>query len=144
MSKTRPARRKLAIKRKCIRNDPFDAESVIFPSLFLSVVLADGWKSSKRSSSGYHGVTEDHEQSTNDAQVTQEEIEVENEAVTEPLNDDNAEKSADSKFGVFLRDNGTGAGKHSLKIPEVIRAVHWHMQTELGMTHDDVDEQEHM
>jgi hypothetical protein len=98
---------------------------ILFPwwcqifSLFLPVVLADGWKPGKRSSSGDHRVTEDHEQSTNDAQVAQEEIDVENEAVSESLNDDYSEKSTDSKFRVFLRDNGTRTGEHSLNIRKV-------------------------
>jgi len=92
-------------------------------SLFLSVVLADGRKSGERSSAGDHRVTEDHKQSTNDTQVAQEEIEVENESVTESLDDDNTEKSANSKFGVFLRNNGTRTGKHSLNIRKVIQTV---------------------
>jgi len=86
--------------------------------VFLSVVLADGWKTGKRCSTGDHRVTEYHEQSTNNAQVAQEEIEVENEAVTETLNNDNAEQSADSKFTVFLRNNGARPGKHSDDIEE--------------------------
>lgn len=93
------------------------AASVIV-SLFLSIVLADGWKSGKRSPSGDHRVTEDHEKSANDTQVTQEEVEVEDEAVTESLDEDNTEKSTNSKFGVLLRDNGTRTGKHGLKHPQ--------------------------
>ena len=107
-----------------VRNYPIDAESVIFSSLFLPVVLADGWKSGKRSSSCDHRVTKDHEQSTDDTQVAQEEIKVEDEAVTESLHDDNPEKSAGSKFRVFLGDDGSGAGKHSLNVRKVIRWAH--------------------
>jgi hypothetical protein len=89
--------------------------------LFLSVVLADVWKSSKRSSSGDHRVAKDHEQSTNHTQVAQEEVEVENESITEPLRDDNTEQSTNSKFGVLLRDDCARAREHSLHIQMLFR-----------------------
>jgi len=80
--------------------------------VFLSVIFADGRKSGERSSSGDHRVAEDHEQSTDHTQVAQEEIKVENQAITQSLRDDNSEKSPNSKFGVLLRDHRTRAGKH--------------------------------
>ena len=125
---------------KSVRNDPSEVkQSVIFVSLFLSVVLADVWESGKRCSPSNHGITKDHEQSTNDAQVAQEEVKVENKAITEPLNDDNTEKSTDSKFRVFLRDDGTRASKHGLNGSFKSSPL-----TGGETTHNDVDEQEHV
>jgi hypothetical protein len=63
--------------------------------LFSSVCFTESRKSSKELLPCHHRIAEHHEQSANDAQVAQEEGEVENETVTETLNDDYAKETSD-------------------------------------------------
>ena len=62
-------------------------------SLFLAVVLRKGGETSKEFLARVHRIAEDHEEATDDAEVAEEEVEVENEAITECLDNDNTEKS---------------------------------------------------
>ena len=75
-------------------------------SLFLAVVLRQSRETSEELLAGVHRVGEDHQETTNDGQVTEEEIEVEDETVTECLDDDNSEQTADRVLGVFPRNDG--------------------------------------
>lgn len=49
-----------------------------------------------------------------DAQITREEIRIEDEAVSKALNDNHGEKTCDNVFRITLRDDGAGASGHGL------------------------------
>jgi len=66
--------------------------------VFPSIGLANGRKSGEEFFTSDHGVAEDHEETTNDAEVTEEESEVEDETVAETLDDDDGQKTGDSVF----------------------------------------------
>jgi hypothetical protein len=55
------------------------------------------------------GSAEDHDGTADGAQIPQEEIEIEDEAVAEALNDDSDEKSCDSVFRIPVRNDCTRA-----------------------------------
>ena len=85
-------------------------------ALFLAVCLAEGGKTSKEFLARVHGVAEDHEETTDDGEVAEEEVEVEDEAIAECLNDDNAKKTANRVFRVPLRNDGSRTDEHSLRV----------------------------
>jgi hypothetical protein len=55
------------------------------------------------------GLAEDHDDTAGDAQITQEKIEIEDEAISEALNDDSDEKTCDSVFRILVRNDCTRA-----------------------------------
>ena len=63
-------------------------------ALFLAVCFAERRKTGKKFLAGIHGVAEDHQETTDDGQVAKEEVEVEDEAVTDCLHNDNTEETA--------------------------------------------------
>ena len=83
-------------------------------TLFFAIRLAYRRQSSEKRLSGHHRVTEHHEKSANNTEVAQEKVEVEDETITKPLNDDNTEETSNCIFSVALEDDGTRATQHSL------------------------------
>lgn len=57
-------------------------------------------------------VGEDHQETTHDGQVAEEEVEVENEAVAESLDDDDSNETSDGVIGVLAGNNERGANGH--------------------------------
>ena len=82
--------------------------------LFLAVVLRKGGETSKEFLARVHRIAEDHEEATDDAEVAEEEVEVENEAITECLDNDNTEKTANCIFSVSLCDDCPRTDEHHL------------------------------
>lgn len=82
--------------------------------LFLAVVIANGRQAGKLFLSNEHRLSEHHDQTTDNREVTEEEVKVEDEAVSETLDDDYAEETANCKFGVAFCYDCTGTGKHGL------------------------------
>lgn len=60
------------------------------------------------------GSAEDHDGTADDAQITQEEIGIEDEAASEALNDDYDEKTSNSIFRIMFRGDGAKANGHGL------------------------------
>ena len=98
--------------------------------LFLAVCFADCGYTSKTLIPGYHRVAEDHKKTTNNTQITQEEVEVEDEAVTESLNDYDAEETDNCVFCVPFENDSGGTTKHSLQIQSV-RRCKWYNRKSL-------------
>jgi hypothetical protein len=55
--------------------------------LHAPVVFAQRWEAGESFLGGLHGVTEDHNETTNNREVAQEKVEIEDESVAESLND---------------------------------------------------------
>ena len=82
--------------------------------LFLAVIFTDRRKPSEELLSRDHRFAENHDESTDDAQVAEEEVEVEDEAVSKTLNNNYSEETTDSVFCEALRYDGTRSDKHGL------------------------------
>jgi len=97
--------------------------------IFFAISFTDRREASKELPSRDHRFTENHDESTDDAQITEEEIEVEDEAITEALDDDYTEETTYSILGVALRYNGTGSDKHGEDVQkqEKVRYAPWEM-----------------
>lgn len=62
-----------------------------------------------------HRFAEDHEKTADDRKVTQEEIQIEDEPVTKPLNNNNTEETSDSEFSISFLDGEKGTPQHDLE-----------------------------
>ena len=82
--------------------------------LFFAIRLAHVWQASKGGLAAHHGVAEDHEQASYDGEVTKEECEVENEAVSEALQNNNKEQSQRGTFCESLGDDRSRCAHHEL------------------------------
>lgn len=78
----------------------------------LLVLLVDVGQSRKGARLLHRGVAEHHEQSPRDRQVTQEEVQVEDQAVAEGLHDHDRQETADGVFRVAAHDHQRRAGRH--------------------------------
>lgn len=96
-----------ANKTKSVRKIVVCSSDVCINLLFLPVGLTNRWNASKCSLPTQHGITEDHEQTTDDTQVPQEETQVKDKTVSEALNDDDGEKTCDGIFGVTFGNDCT-------------------------------------
>ena len=79
INSTRPARRKL--QKKVKRQEKMEAKRI----LFFAVRLTHGRETRKVLFPGHHVFTKHHNQTTDHAQVAQEEIEIENQPISEAL-----------------------------------------------------------
>lgn len=84
----------------------------------LLVLLVQGGETSKGLALAHPRVREDHEEATNDGQVSQEEVEIEDQAVAESLNNHNAHESRNSVIRVLSGDDESGAGGHGENVEE--------------------------
>lgn len=84
----------------------------------LAVLLVDLGQTGKGLGLTDPRVGEDHDEATNDGQVAEEEVEVEDEAVSEGLGDDNGHEAGDGIVGVLADDDEGGAGKHGNDVDE--------------------------
>jgi hypothetical protein len=75
-------------------------------ALFSTVRLADGRQTGKQLLSCNHRFTEDHEKTADDREVAKEEGQVEDETVTETLDDNNCQKTSYCVFSVFFGNDG--------------------------------------
>lgn len=82
--------------------------------LFLAVVVANRWQASKMFLPMEHRLTEYHDQATDNREVAEEEVEVEDEAVSETLDNDYAEETAHCKFSVAFCYDRARTRKHCL------------------------------
>ena len=62
-----------------------------------------------------HRVTEHHEKSTNDTQVPEEKVEVEDETIAKSLNNHDGQEPYDSKLGVLFENDRARADQHDLR-----------------------------
>jgi hypothetical protein len=76
------------------------------------ILLVQRGETSKSFALANPGVREDHNEATNDRQISQEEVEVEDQAVTESLEDYNTHETGNSIIGVLPGDDESGAGDH--------------------------------
>lgn len=63
-------------------------------------------------------VGEDHDKTANDGKVSEEEVDVEDQAIAESLRNDNGHETADGVVGVLARNNEDGACGHGEDIDE--------------------------
>lgn len=80
--------------------------------IHLSILLIHLRQSGRREFRTHPAVAKNHKEPAHDAEVAQEEVEVENEAVAESLGDDNADKAEDGAVGMFAYDDKSGADDH--------------------------------
>jgi len=74
--------------------------------VFLSIGFADAWQTSKELFASDHGITENHKEATDDTEVTQEEIEVENKTVAKALDNNHSQETSNSIFTVTFKNDG--------------------------------------
>jgi hypothetical protein len=84
--------------------------------LLLPINLANARQTREQLLLRAEGLGEDHEETTDDGEVSEEEGEVKDEAVAESLGDDDAEKTANGVFDEAAGDDEGGAGEHDLGI----------------------------
>lgn len=82
--------------------------------LFPAVILTNAGDASEELFARDHGIAEHHEETTNHGKITEEKGHVEDEAIAEPLNDDDCEKSRDGIFCITLRHDSARGNKHGL------------------------------
>lgn len=72
-------------------------------------------------------VRQHHEQTTDDTQVAEEEVEIEDETVSETLRDHDGEQTGDRHLGVFTGDNEEGTYRHGNDVEdeEGMRETPW-------------------
>lgn len=95
--------------------------------IHFTVLLIDRRQSGRGKLFAHPRVTENHEESTHDAEVTQEKVQVEDKAVAKSLGDHNGEKAEDGVIGVFARDDENRADAHGKDIDgqEEMRETPW-------------------
>jgi len=80
--------------------------------IFPPVVLSHAGDAGEKFLSRAQSVTEDHQQATDNGEVAEKEVEVEDETVTEALDNDDTEETADSIFRIALPNDRGRAGQH--------------------------------
>lgn len=73
--------------------------------VFPAVVLTKGWQAREDRFTGDHGIAENHEETTNNTQVAEEEVQVKDETITESLDNNNTEKTSNSVLRKSLQNN---------------------------------------
>lgn len=93
----------------------------------LAVLLLKLGQAGKDLGLAHPGIGQNHEETTHNGQVAQEEVHVENETVSKGLGDDDTAQTADSIFRVFAGDDEDGANSHSDHIDdeEEMRDTAW-------------------
>ena len=84
----------------------------------LAVLLVDLRQAGGGELLAHPAVGEDHEQAAHDAEVAQEEVEVEDEAVAEGLGDDDGDEARDGVLGVAAGDDEGAAGDHGADVED--------------------------
>jgi hypothetical protein len=110
MRSTRPASWKLRYYFSFLNGETLKGEN----SLFSTILVTELWQTGKALLSLCHAIREDHEETTDDREVAQEECHIENETVSETLDDDDAQQACDGIFCVFLEDDCWRTRKHGL------------------------------
>jgi len=80
--------------------------------VFFTICFADRGEASEQLLSGDHRIAEDHEQATNNAQITEEEVEIEDETITEALDNDHRKQTSNSVLCVFLENDRARSTEH--------------------------------
>lgn len=84
----------------------------------LAVLFVNGRQSSKSLGLSNPRIGEHHQKSTNDGQVSQEEVEVEDETVAESLNDHDAHEAGNRIVGVAAGNDEEGTRNHGDNVSE--------------------------
>lgn len=82
--------------------------------LLLSVHLRHARQARKQLLLGSQRLAQDHEQATNDREVSEEEREIKDEAVAKGLGNDDTEETSDRLLDEAARDDQSRAGDHDL------------------------------
>jgi len=78
--------------------------------VFFAVSFTHGRESSEEFLPCNHCLAEDHDETANNAQIAKEEVEIENETVTETLNNDYTEETSHSILSIAFRYYSAGSG----------------------------------
>lgn len=87
-------------------------------NIFLAILLRGQRQTGRRELLAHPAVAQDHKETAHDAEVAEEEVEVEDEAVAEGLGDDDPNEAKHGVFGVFADDDQRGAADHGDDIEE--------------------------
>jgi hypothetical protein len=96
--------------------DEQDATSEL--EVHLAVLLVELGNASEGLALADERVGENHDQAANDGQVTEEEVDVENETVSQGLSDDDGNEAGDGVVRVLADDDEDGAGRHDQHVGE--------------------------
>lgn len=94
----------------------------------LAVLLIELWKTGRRELFADPAVGENHDQSSHDRKVAQEEVDVEDESVTQCLRDHDSDQTTDCVLAVFTDDDKNAAAGHGDHVDEKEDVVDtpWH------------------
>jgi hypothetical protein len=84
--------------------------------LFSFIVFGQGRQAGKAPVTGGDSVAENHDEAADDRQVAKEEIEIENKPISETLDENDTEESADGEFGEAFGNNGSRTSQHGLDV----------------------------
>lgn len=95
--------------------------------VFLAIIVAQIGKSRKEGPTSDHRIGKDHEETSNNGEVAQEEINIKDETVTKALQDDDTQKTANCDLRVALGDDGTRGSQHGEDVQkeENLRNAPW-------------------
>lgn len=96
--------------------DEQDAASQL--EVHLAVLLVDLGETGKSLGLSDPRVGQDHDEATNDGQVSEEKVQVEDEAVAEGLGHDDTHEAGDGVVGVLSDDDENGAREHGENVGE--------------------------
>lgn len=85
-----------------------------------AVVLAERGQTGKACVARDHAFREDHEETTDDREIAQEEVEVEDETVAEALSNHDTDKTGDREFGVAFCDDRARRRHHDLESKNIV------------------------
>jgi len=80
--------------------------------IHLAILLINLRQSSRRELLPHPRVRQHHQQASNDGEITEKEVQVEDEAVAESLCDDNPEETSNSNFAALADDDEKGTDGH--------------------------------
>ena len=114
MSSTLPASYRAGKTKGVSGKTSTHAEGTTHLEVDLAVGLADVGQASKNVLLLAQAVAQHHEEATNDGEVAEEEVDVKDQPVAEPLHDDDAQERAHGDLGIAAHDDGNGRSQHDL------------------------------
>lgn len=103
-------------------NEPDEQEYQQHPAreleVHFTILLIHLWQPSWCEPLADPAVRQHHQKPAHDAEIAEEEVEVEDEAVPEGLGDDYAEETEDGVFAMFPDDHESGTGHHGENVDE--------------------------
>jgi hypothetical protein len=93
----------------------------------LTILLINLWQTCEGLGLSYPGIGQDHQETTHNGQVAEEEVKIKNEAISERLCDDHSNESSNSIIRVLSGDDKGGAGAHGDDVDneEQVRETPW-------------------